>query len=84
MADAHGFQEHWLNIDPERMERYETMYQWNPSTEAFYTPANRLASTQYSPGCGSRQRWQPGRGPTKFPNAMNQHIMDNQPTHRIR
>lgn len=39
MADTRGFQEHWLNIDPERMERYETMYQWNPATEAFYTPA---------------------------------------------
>jgi ubiquinone/menaquinone biosynthesis C-methylase UbiE len=34
-----GFQDHWVNIEPERMERYETMYQWNPATEAFYAPA---------------------------------------------
>lgn len=26
MPETHGFQDHWLNIEPERMERYETMY----------------------------------------------------------
>ncbi|MEM7026055.1 MAG: methyltransferase domain-containing protein, partial [Pseudomonadota bacterium] len=36
---VHGFQDHWLNIEPERMARYETMYRWNPATEVFYTPA---------------------------------------------
>ena len=35
----HGFQEHWLDIDPERMTRYETMFQWNPATEHFYAAA---------------------------------------------
>ena len=39
MSSTGPFQDHWLNIDPERMERYETMYQWNPATEHFYTPA---------------------------------------------
>jgi SAM-dependent methyltransferase len=39
MSETHGFQDHWLNIDPERMARYETMYQWNPASEAFYVPA---------------------------------------------
>lgn len=39
MSSTRGFQDHWLNIDPERMERYETMFQWNPATEAFYAPA---------------------------------------------
>lgn len=39
MKNEQGFQEHWLNIEPERMERYETMYQWNPATEVFYEPA---------------------------------------------
>ncbi len=39
MTETPDFQDHWLNIDPERMERYETMYQWNPATEAFYTSA---------------------------------------------
>lgn len=39
MPETTGFQEHWLNIDPERMERYERMYQWNPASEIFYAPA---------------------------------------------
>jgi len=39
MANTSGFQDHWLNIDPERMERYETMFQWNPATEGFYASA---------------------------------------------
>ena len=39
MTDTRGFQEHWLNIDDERMDRYETMYQWNPASERFYTSA---------------------------------------------
>jgi hypothetical protein len=38
MSETHGFQEHWLNIDPERIERCE-MYQWNPASELFYVPA---------------------------------------------
>jgi len=33
------FQKHWLDIDPERMTRYETMFQWNPATAHFYTAA---------------------------------------------
>jgi len=39
MKDKRGFQDHWLNIDPERMERYERMYRWNRATEIFYAPA---------------------------------------------
>lgn len=39
MPDARGFQEHWMNIEPERMERYETMFQWNTASEPFYAPA---------------------------------------------
>lgn len=39
MKNKQGFQYHWVNIEPERMERYETMYQWNPATEHFYAPA---------------------------------------------
>lgn len=39
MSATDRFQEHWLEIDPERMERYETMFQWNPASESFYTPA---------------------------------------------
>lgn len=39
MTNNHGFLDHWLHIDDERMERYETMYQWNPATERFYESA---------------------------------------------
>jgi ubiquinone/menaquinone biosynthesis C-methylase UbiE len=37
--NEHGFQDHWVDIEPERMERYETMYQWNPATAHFYSSA---------------------------------------------
>jgi hypothetical protein len=33
------FLEHWTNIDPERLARYETMYRWSAAAEAFYTAA---------------------------------------------
>jgi ubiquinone/menaquinone biosynthesis C-methylase UbiE len=39
MKNKQGLQDHWVNIEPERMERYEKMYQWNPATEVFYEPA---------------------------------------------
>lgn len=39
VKNKQGFQEHWVNIEPERMKRYETMYQWNPATELFYAHA---------------------------------------------
>ena len=39
MTDPAGFQEHWLNIEPERMARYETMFQWHPATAAYYDAA---------------------------------------------
>ncbi len=39
MTNKSGFQEHWLHIEPERMERYETMYKWNLATAHFYANA---------------------------------------------
>jgi ubiquinone/menaquinone biosynthesis C-methylase UbiE len=39
VSNKPGFQQHWLDIDPKRMERYETMFQWTPASEAFYAPA---------------------------------------------
>ena len=39
MPETDGLSDYWLDIDPERMERYETMYQWNPASEPFYTAA---------------------------------------------
>jgi ubiquinone/menaquinone biosynthesis C-methylase UbiE len=34
-----AFQKHWLEIEPERMERYETIFQWNPASAPFYEAA---------------------------------------------
>lgn len=39
MSDTQPFLEHWVDIDPERMERYESMFQWTAAADAFYAPA---------------------------------------------
>src|SRR5262245_20073615 len=49
------FLEHWLRISPERLERYERMYQWTAAAEAFYAPAqigigHRVADFGCGPG----------------------------------
>ena len=53
MAERDGFQEHWLNIEPERMARYEVMYKWNPATEHYYDNAKiATGQTLVDFGCG--------------------------------
>jgi hypothetical protein len=42
------FLEHWINIDPERLARYDTMYQWSAPAETFYASRRDLRRT----GCG--------------------------------
>ncbi|MDX1711740.1 MAG: methyltransferase domain-containing protein [Rhodovibrionaceae bacterium] len=61
MSEENGFQQHWLDIDPERMERYETMFQWTPASEAFYAPA-KIGQDQVVAdfGCG------PGHAAVEF------------------
>ncbi len=34
------FEEHWVNIPRERLDRYEQMFAWNPATAPFYTAAD--------------------------------------------
>lgn len=65
MKNEQGFQDHWVNIEPERMERYETMYEWNPATEMFYTPA-KIGPGQVVGdfGCG------PGHAAIEFANRV--------------
>lgn len=47
------FKDHWLNIDPQRMESYEEMYRWNPATEIFYSAADiRPGLVVCDFGCG--------------------------------
>lgn len=53
MGDERAFQQHWLEIDPERMERYEAMFQWSPAAEAFYAPAGIAEGQRIADfGCG--------------------------------
>jgi SAM-dependent methyltransferase len=39
MTPKASFQDHWVNIEPERMERYEAMFRWNPATAPFFAGA---------------------------------------------
>ena len=34
------YKEYWLDIDPERLGRYKTMFQWSPLTEQLISPAS--------------------------------------------
>lgn len=34
------YKDHWLDIDPERFERYKTMFQWSALTEPLISPAD--------------------------------------------
>jgi ubiquinone/menaquinone biosynthesis C-methylase UbiE len=53
MASEALFLEHWIDIDSERLSRYETMYQWSEAAESFYAPA-KIGSGQVVVdfGCG--------------------------------
>jgi ubiquinone/menaquinone biosynthesis C-methylase UbiE len=33
------FLKHWVEIEPERLARYDAMFRWSPAAEAFYAPA---------------------------------------------
>jgi ubiquinone/menaquinone biosynthesis C-methylase UbiE len=53
MSSAALFMEHWINIDSERLGRYETMYRWSDAAEAFYAPADiRPGQIVVDFGCG--------------------------------
>jgi ubiquinone/menaquinone biosynthesis C-methylase UbiE len=49
------FQDRWLHIDAERLERYDAMFRWNPATAHFYesariAPGHALADFGCGPG----------------------------------
>jgi ubiquinone/menaquinone biosynthesis C-methylase UbiE len=47
------YKEYWLDIDPERFERYKAMFQWSPRTEPLISPANiRAGHVVVDVGCG--------------------------------
>ena len=39
MADETYFRDHWVTVEPERMARYEAMFQWRDGHEALIAPA---------------------------------------------
>jgi hypothetical protein len=55
-ADMPGnpfYKEHWVNIEPERLDRYQRMFQWNPASSALYEPADiRPGHIVAELGCG--------------------------------
>ena len=40
MAGDPFYREHWINIDRDRLERYQRMFQWNPASSVFYESAD--------------------------------------------
>ncbi|WP_417519485.1 methyltransferase domain-containing protein [Minwuia sp.] len=53
MSGPSGFQAHWVDIEPERFERYLKMFRWNPATAHYYEAADiRPRQTIVDFGCG--------------------------------
>jgi len=47
------YKDHWINIDQERLDRYERMFQWNPASSTLYEPAGiRPGHIVADFGCG--------------------------------
>ena len=47
------FEEHWREIEPERLDRYERMFAWRPEQEALIAPA-RIQAGQTVLEAGTR------------------------------
>lgn len=53
MPDNPFYKEHWVNIEPERLDRYHRMFQWNSASLALYEPADiRPGHIVAEFGCG--------------------------------
>jgi len=55
MRTKEGFQSHWLDIDAERMARYETMFRWDPKSAHYFAgarigPGQTIADFGCGPG----------------------------------
>ena len=47
------YRDHWLDIDPERVEGYEEMFRWRPEMAALLAPAEiEPGQTVVDYGCG--------------------------------
>jgi SAM-dependent methyltransferase len=55
-ADVPGnpfYKDHWVNIEPERFDRYQRMFQWNPASAVLYESADiRPGQIVAELGCG--------------------------------
>jgi ubiquinone/menaquinone biosynthesis C-methylase UbiE len=53
MTAPNGLQHHWLDIEPERFNRYIEMFRWNPATAHYYDAADiHPGQTIVDFGCG--------------------------------
>ena len=53
MSDSTYYRDHWLTVEPERLDAYEEMFRWRPQLEPLLAPARLspgLAVVDY--GCG--------------------------------
>jgi ubiquinone/menaquinone biosynthesis C-methylase UbiE len=47
------YKDHWMNIDRDRLDRYERMFQWSPASSVLYGPADiRAGHIVADFGCG--------------------------------
>lgn len=40
MSDPPFYKAHWIEIEPERLERYRSMFEWNPASQVLYDAAD--------------------------------------------
>ena len=53
MSEATYYRDHWVEIEPERLARYEEMFQWRPEMEPLLEPAELAAGQEVVDyGCG--------------------------------
>jgi len=53
VASSPFYKDHWINIDQDRLDRYQRMFQWNPASSLLYEPADiRVGQIVADFGCG--------------------------------
>lgn len=53
MAQAPFYKDHWVNIEPDRLERYQRTFEWSPGSAPLYEPADiRSGHVVADFGCG--------------------------------
>ncbi len=53
LADNPFYKSHWLTIDDERLNRYQSLFEWSPSSAVLYEPADiKVGHIVAELGCG--------------------------------